>query len=38
MPEAYSEPYRRSKVECFAKTVNAKKLKSIFAKGFGLDV
>ena len=30
MQEAYSEPYKRSKMECFAKIVNAKKLLTIF--------
>ena len=37
MPEAYSEPYQRSK-ESFAKIVNAKKLLTIFPKRSILNV
>ena len=32
MPEAYSEPYNRSKMECFAKIVKTKNLITIFKK------
>ena len=32
MPEAYSEPYHRSKMECFAKIVKTKNLITIFKK------
>ena len=31
-PEAHSEPYWISEMECFAKMVNAKKLLTIFVK------
>ena len=32
MPQACPEPYQRSKMGCFAKIVNAKKLLTTFAK------
>ena len=32
MPETYSEPYQRSKMECFAKIVNVKKTINYFRK------
>ena len=38
MPETYSEPYQKSKMECLAKIVNAKKLLTVFAKRSILDV
>ena len=38
IPEAYSKRYLRSKMECFGKIDNAKKLLSIFAKCSILDV
>ena len=34
MLEMYSEPYQRSKMEHFAKIVNAKNLLNIFAQWF----
>ena len=38
MPEAYSEPYQRSVMECFTIILSAKKLLTIFAKCSILDV
>ena len=38
MPEAYAEPYQRYKMQCFAKIVNTKKLLTMFAKHYLLDV
>ena len=38
MSEEYSEPCQRSKMECFLKLVNAKKLLTYFAKCFTLNV
>lgn len=38
MQEAYSEPYQRSKINCFAKIVNTKKLLTIFTKHSILNV
>ena len=34
IPEAYSESYQKSKMECFEKLVNVKKLLTVFAKRF----
>ena len=33
MPEAYSDAYQRSKMECFAKRIHDEKLLNIFANG-----
>ena len=38
MPVVYSEPYKRYRIQCFAKIVNTKKLLTIFAKCSILDV
>ena len=32
MPEAYSKPHKKSKLECFAKIINTEKLLCNFAK------
>ena len=38
MPEVYSGIYQRSKMDCFEKIVNDKKLLTIFAKWSILDI
>ena len=38
MPEVYSEPYQRSKMDCFAKIVKVKMLIITFAKRSILDI